>query len=101
MDKQNNQPNILFLRDDDEDDPHHQLFIAVEQALMLESNNLVTAIFLGVVAHYLEYHPKIRDFWLFLQGRVLNVPSKPGTKRHPSSSSHFAGIGREYEKLSD
>ena len=37
LDTENNQPNILSLKDDDEDDPHHQFFIAVEQVVMLES----------------------------------------------------------------
>ena len=71
---------------------------------MLESSNLVSAIFLALAAHYvvnLQYHVKTGDMWLFLQERVLKVPSKPGTKRNPSTSSHFAGISREYDKLSE
>ena len=54
LDKENNQPNILFLKDEDEDDPHHQLFIAVERAVMLESNNIVTAVFLALAAHCVQ-----------------------------------------------
>ncbi len=38
------------------------------------------------------------DFWLFLQERVLGLPSKPGTKRNPSGSLHFAGIQRVYDE---
>ncbi len=33
IDANNNQPNILFLKDDDDIDPCHQLFVAIEQKL--------------------------------------------------------------------
>ena len=30
---------------------------------------------------------------------MLEISSKSGVKRHPSSSSHFSGITRVYESL--
>ena len=102
LDKQNNQPNIIFLKDDDEEDERHQLFVVIEQEPMLETSNVVTSIFLGLIAHYvfnLAYHLKTGDVWLFIQERIAGLPSKSGTKRYPSSASHFTGIQRMYNEL--
>ena len=76
-----------------------QYFVCVEQELMMESTNIVAAIFFCIAAHYifnLSYHPKTGDVWLFIQEKVLGIPSKAGVKRHPSSTSHFSGISRIY-----
>ncbi len=67
---------------------------------MIETSNIVAAIFFCVAAHYvfnLTYHRKSGDVWLFVQEKVLNLPSKPGVKRNPSSTSHFSGISRIFE----
>jgi hypothetical protein len=58
MEKDNNQPHIVLLSDQDEDDLD-QFFICVEQNLMLECSNLISAIFFCIGAHYifnLNYH---------------------------------------------
>lgn len=94
----NNQPHIVWFQEEsDDEDIMQQLFIAVEQTLMLETNNLVTAVYACLAAHYifnLSYHPKSGDFWVFIQERVLDIPSDKYRKRYPSSTSHFTGIAR-------
>ena len=60
------------------------------------------AVFFCLVVYYifsLTYHCKTGDFWLFLQEKILCLPSKSGVKRHPSSASHFSGISRMYESI--
>ncbi len=67
---------------------------SLEQTLMLESTNLIVAVFSVIAAHYifnLSYHLKSGDFWVFIQERMMGIPSKK-TKRHPSSATHFTGI---------
>lgn len=87
---------------------------------MLECSNIVAAIYFCIAAHYifnLNYHPKSGtyvnsqhalfqvcwytpgDVWIFVQEKILEIPSKSGIKRHPSSSSHFSGITRIYETM--
>ena len=92
-DKDNNQPHIVMLKDDDDEDTiMNQYFISVEQELMIESSNLMAAIFFTIAAHYifnLSYHRKAGDLWLFIQEKILGLTSKAGTKRNPSSSVHF------------
>ena len=76
--------------------------MSVEQELMLESGNLVAAMFYCLTTHYifnLSYSKKSGDVWLFLQERVMGLLSKPGVKRLPSSTTHFSGIQREFESL--
>lgn len=66
---------------------------------MLEANNLVAAVFACMAAHYifnLSYHAKTGDVWLFVQERILEIPSK-NVKHHPLSVAHFAGIARMLE----
>lgn len=70
---------------------------------MLECHSISLAIFYCVAAHYvfnLSYHQKTGDVWLFIQEKVIGIPTKAGVKRHPSSVSHFSGITREYERVS-
>lgn len=80
-----------------------QFFISVEQNLMMECSNIAAAIFFCVVAHYifnLSYHRKAGDVWLFVQEKVLGLPSKAGIRRNPSTISHFSGIARRYDSIS-
>lgn len=51
----------------------------LEQGLMLETSNIVASIFY-VAAHYinLAYHAKTGDVWVFIQEKVLGIPSKRG-----------------------
>ena len=37
--------------------------------------------------------------WLFIQEKVLEIPSKVGGKRHPSSVCHSSGIFRIFDEL--
>ena len=104
MERGNGQPHIVLFCDDNDaaEETLKQYFIAVEGQLMMETMNLTTAIFLCLAAHYifnLSYHAKTGDVFLFLQDKVLEIPSKAGVKRHPSSTSHFSGILREFESI--
>lgn len=103
MESQNNEPYIVLFADPDDDDCLlRQFFICVEQALMMECSSFIAAIFFCIAAHSifnLSYHPKTGDVWLFVQEKILNVPSKAGVKRHPSSASHFSGICRTFESM--
>ena len=70
-DKDNNQPHIVVVTKDE----HCQYFIASEQMMMLECNNVMTALFLLLASHYvfnLSYHHKVTDF-LFLQEHVARI----------------------------
>ena len=97
-----NQLYIILFHDEDED-IMQQYFVCVEQELMIESTNIITAIFFCVAAHYifnLSYHRKSGDMWLFIQETICGLPSKAGVKRNPSSSSHFSGIQRYFDSQS-
>lgn len=95
-----NQPCIVVFRDcDDDEDTPPQFFISIEQQLMLESHNIITAIFSCIAAHYvfnLSYHKKTGDFWVFIQEKILQLPSKQGSKKNASTTSHYNGIQRYY-----
>ena len=57
---------------------------------MMESSNLISAIFLCLAAHYIfniEYHTKAKDVWEFLQENVLKVSSKGHKKRNATSTT--------------
>ena len=103
MEKGNNQPHmVLFSDEEDEDCLAEQHFISVEQGLILETSTIVASVFFCIAAHYifnLSYHTKTGDVWVFIQEKVLGVPSKAGTKRHPSNLTHFSGISRMHETL--
>lgn len=54
IDRLNSQPHIVhFKTEDDEDCLLQQYFICIEQQLMMESSNIVSAIFLCLAAHYI------------------------------------------------
>lgn len=95
-----NQPCIIVFRDsDDEEDTPSQFFISIEQQLMSESHNIITATFSCIAAHYvfnLSYHKKTGDFWVFIQEKILQLPSKQGSKKNASTTSHYNGIQRYY-----
>lgn len=104
--KDNNQPqcHIVMFQDDDDhvDTVLNQYFVSVEQELMMETSTLISSIFFAIAAHYifnLTYHWKSGDVWVFIQEKVLGLTSKSGTKRSPSSMSHFSGIQRVYDAL--
>ena len=103
--KENNQPHIVLFWDEDEDEGMaHQYFVCVEQELMMESSNVVAAVFFCIAAHYifnLTYHRKTGDFWPFIQEKILGLPSKAGVKRNPSITSHFSGIARVFDSVTE
>lgn len=70
-DKENNQPHIVVIEQDDYD----QYFLAIEQTLMLKSRDIATALFLLLASHYvfnLSYHSKSADFLIFVQEDCTN-----------------------------
>ena len=80
----------------------NSFFVAVEQHLMLESPSIVSAIFFCIAAHYvfnLSYHSKTSDIWLFIQERIMKIPSKTRRTANPSSTAHGSGISRMYEEM--
>ena len=99
-DKDNNQPHIVVVTKDE----YCQYFIAIEQMMMLECNNVMTALFLLLASHYvfnLSYHHKVMDFFLFLQERVAGITSVTSgkQKRNPVANSHVIGVARIYDEL--
>ena len=57
---------------------------------------MFAAVFYLVASHYvfnLSYHNKVNYVLLFLQEKVLDLPST-SVKRTPTSLTHFAGIER-------
>lgn len=100
--KENNQPHIVMFRDEEEDATMNQYFVCVEQQLMMETTNIVSAVFFCLAAHYifnLTYHRKSGDVWLFVQEKIFHLPSKASVKRNASSVSHFSGIQRVYDSI--
>lgn len=78
-----------------------QYFICVEQQLIMETSNILSAIYFCLGAHYilnLSYHRKTGDVWLFVQEKILGLAGK---KQNPSSVSHFGGITRMYHQSID
>ena len=90
------------MRYHDEDDEATQYFVALEDELMLEASNVVSALFLCLVAHYifnLKYHKKAAEILCFLQEKVAQLPSSSkSVKRTPSVTSHVSGITRTYKE---
>ena len=94
--KGNGQPYIVWFTAEEDDDVTEQLFVVVEESLMLEMNSLLSALFGCMAAHYIfnvSYHPKTGDFWVFIQEKIFEVQSK-NLKKLPSTAAHFAGISR-------
>ena len=92
-DKQYNQLHIVVIGDDD--DEKKQYFIAAEQSLILESSNLVCAMYFLLATHYIfnmDYSPKARDVLTFVQEKIASIPSKSGRKWGALVGSHFQGI---------
>ena len=71
--------------------------------MMLECNNIMTALFLLLASHYvfnLSYHPKATDFFLFLQERVAGISSITSKqKRNPVANSHVIAVARMHDEL--
>ena len=72
--KENNQPHIVFFCDEDEDDEGMacQYFVCVEQQLMMESSNIVAAVFFWENKHDGE------SFWIFSESIQHGLPLEEG-----------------------
>lgn len=87
----------MFKDEADDDDVTGQYFISIEQTLVMESSNPVTAVFNLLVSHYvfnLAYHPKAKDMLTFIQERMLGIKRAEKRSINPLSSSHVSGIIR-------
>ena len=79
---------------------------SVEQQIMMESSNLVMAIFNLLAAHYvlnLAYHPKGKDLLTFLQEKVLGVPSsdEKSKAKQRLTACHVSSITRYMNEQED
>ena len=71
---------------EEDDDVTEQLFVVVEESLMLETNSLLSALFGCMAAHYIfnvSYNPKTGDLWA-----IFEVQSK----KLPSTAAHFSRL---------
>ena len=63
----------------DDDDITPTYYIAIEQELVVECSNLTKALFCLLAVHYvfdLTYHDRVKDFFLFLQEKVMEISSE-------------------------
>ena len=102
-DQANNQPHIVVFTDDDVvDDPMNQYFIAVEQTLLMQCSNAISAIFFLLAAHYIfnmAYHPKTNDILTFLQHKVAKLPLQVDHKWGTVAGTHIAGLDCQYKSF--
>ena len=92
IDAQNNQPHIVKFKDADPE-LRPQYFIAIEQNLVVECNSLVGAVYTLLMTHYvfdLGYHPKAKDFYMFLE-HLLDIKNS-GEKKSANFLSTMTGI---------
>lgn len=89
----------MVISDPEED--INQYFIAIEQTLIMQTQNLVSAIFFVVAAHYIfnmNYHPKLKDLMTFLQVKMAGLKDE----RHKWGAvvgTHVNGLSRQYALL--
>ena len=91
VDKDTNQPHLL--RFVDEDLPS-QYFIAIEQVIHVEVNSLVKGLYTLVALHYvydMEYNARLKDFFMFLEDKILSI-ANTSIKKSVSYSSVTAAI---------
>ena len=86
-----------------EGDVFTQYFICIEHELITEVNDFKTSIFLLIAVHYifnLSYNIKTHDFFLFLQEKVLSIPSDKYTRfKSPVGLAHANGISRIFNSI--
>ena len=102
IDKGTNQPHIVCFVDSDSDIAP-QIFIAIEGHLVIECENLPSAIYSMVAAHYvfdIQYNPRVNDVQLYLQEQVLGV-ADPLLKKSALYSSVISGIACNLDTDSD
>lgn len=88
----NNQPHIVKFKDPDPE-LRSQYFIAIEQQLVVECRSLVGAVYTLLVTHYvfdLGYHPKAKDFYMFLE-HLLDIKNV-SEKKNANFLSTMTGI---------
>jgi hypothetical protein len=86
----------------DNDDITPTYYIAIEQDLVIECPSLTKALFCLLAVHYifdLSYHDRVKDFFLFLQEKVMEIASEgyssssgKGSKKSASYLSTTSGI---------
>ena len=87
----------------DNDDITPTYYIAIEQDLVIECSTLTKALFCLLAVHYvfdISYHDRVKDFFLFLQEKVMEITSEgynsgcssKGTKKSASYLSTASGI---------
>lgn len=83
----------------DNDDITPTYYIAIEQELVVECSSLTKALFCLLAVHYvfdLTYHDRVKDFFLFLQEKVMDIASEgysgKGSKKSASYLSTTSGI---------
>jgi hypothetical protein len=72
-----------------------QYFIALEQEFMMECSTLSNAIFVLIAIHYVynvTYHPRARNFFLFFEEKVLELPSVDRSSKNAAYSTTVTGI---------
>ena len=94
----NTQPYIIVF----ENDEFSQFFIAVESTMILESQTLLTEMFNLLATFYvfnLDYPAKGRDFLLFLQEKICNLPTEGKLKRGANAVLINNGINRCFKEI--
>ena len=83
-----NQPHIIRYIDAD-DQVFSNYIIVIEKQILLQSSSLLAALFVLFAVHYvfnMEYYPKVKDFYLFLQNNLFNI------KDSASHSTNYINI---------
>ena len=94
IDRDNNLPHIVKICNANYEVPP-QYFIALEQELVTECSSLSDAIFLLIAVHYIynvTYHHRVRNFFLFFEEKVLELPSINTSSKNAAYSSTITGI---------
>ena len=88
-----NQPHIIRYIDADDEIPSNYI-IVIEKQSLLQSSSLLAALFVLFAVHYvfnMEYYPKVKDFYLFLQNNLFNI------KDSASHSTNYINITSSIE----
>ena len=70
-----NQPQIIRYIDAD-DEISAQYIVAVEKQAFLQCSNLLGAVYALFSIHYVEYHPRVKDFYFFIQNKYFQIEYK-------------------------
>ena len=82
-DSNNNQPHIVSIVDADNSVPV-QYYIGIEQQIMFQCSSFCKALYFLFIVHHvfnLDYHPRVKDFYYFMQDQLFNIKeAKPSTR---------------------